>query len=47
MFKINIISKTYNIRKYKPLRIYPSEIDNEWRKNLKKINTKKANLFYL
>ena len=44
---ISVSKNLSNISKYKPLRIYPSEIDNEWRKNLKKINTKKANLFYL
>ena len=46
--KLITVSKNLsNISKHKPLRIYPSEIDNEWRKNLKKINFKKANLFYL
>ncbi len=42
------VSKNFtNIYKYKKLRVFPSEIDNIWKKNLKKAKTQKAKLFYL
>lgn len=43
-----IVSKNIsNVKKYKSLKIYPSEIDNTWKKNLKKVSISKAKLFYL
>ncbi len=43
-----IVSKNIsNVKKYKSLRIYPSEIDNIWKKNLKKVDISKAKLLYL
>ena len=36
-----------NVKSYKSLRIYPSEIDSDWKKGLKNTNIQKAKLFYL
>lgn len=44
---ITVSKNLTNINNYKASRIYPSEIDYGWKKNLKKTYTEKAKLFYL
>lgn len=44
---ITVSKNLTNIHNFKTSRIYPSEIDDRWKKNLKKSHTEKANLFYL
>ena len=43
-----IVSKNLsNVEEYQPLRVYPSEIDNSWKKNLKKTDISKPRLLYI
>lgn len=47
---LNVITVSKNltgVHNYKTFRVFPSEIDDGWKKNLKKTSTKKAKLFYL
>jgi len=44
---IVVTRKLSNISRYKTLNIFPSEISNVWKKNLKKANLSKAKILYL